>query len=226
MRRRLAVLSVLILVIGYSYWRQQGSLMTLEKSSSISTIPPVQPSDFLSPSAATVGSSNTFKQQYDLEVKSIGQIDEDPEGTERRLKTFARSLKETEIKFLFETILDLHKSHDERFLAVMLLAWTGKAETSQLLEDIAASEVDPYLSPGRQGDFETALRMKAVEGIEELPIGSFAHQKHLQNIIYKSSNAHVVDRAQRSLWAAQGKADLPQTQDEDAMWELLKKTSR
>lgn len=167
-----------------------------------------------------------FQQKIHTEVNLISQIDANPEATEERLKDLSRHLHDTELKALYESSLNHEKSQDERFLSVMLLAWSEKPEAGQLLENIALTESDPYLDSGRNADFESVLRMKAVEGLHDLPLSSKEHQNHLQNIIQKSSNSQVVDRAQRALWASAGEAERPEKQDEKALQEVLEKASR
>lgn len=167
-----------------------------------------------------------FDKKFHQEVVAISQVDESPEKTEERLKNFSKDLKATEIQALYLSILDMKRPQDERFLAVTLLSWSQKPEVGLLLENIALSEIDPFLSTGRHAEFENVLRMKAVEGLADLPLSEVEHQRHLQNIVRKTANAQVSDRAQRSLWALAGAADKPEIQDEKALVELLEKSTK
>lgn len=223
--KRLTIVIALLLMLGFTILKQQ-------YQDSITTQTPQEASQTLIPTPSEGNpkseskSNSSFEDKLQSEVQKISQLQEDPRSVEDGLKEFSRDLKREEIKLLYEASLDLQKPQDERFLAIMLLSWTEKTEVAPLLENIAISEIDPYLNPGRKFDFEEILRLKAVEGLSDLKLKPEMHQQHLKSIIRKTSNSQVADRAHRALWASQGQAESPEKQDEEALKKILEKSSQ
>jgi hypothetical protein len=160
------------------------------------------------------------------EALLVGQTDSAPEQTEQRLQEWARGLSVDELGQLKTSVLDLHTPQDDRFLAIMLIGWSEKIEALDLLNDIAVTPIDPFLSPNRMGDFEKVLRMQAIDGILNLSSQSpFQVENALRNIATRSDDTTVTDRAHRALWSLHGDAPTPQKQEENALSELLTKNS-
>ena len=160
------------------------------------------------------------------EASLIGRIDSAPDDTEERLQSWAKSLNQKELELLEATALNIEKPQDDRFLAVMLMGWSEKAEALDNLKDIALAKIDPYLSPNRSGDFERVLRMQAVDGMIDLPAQTQVIVNTLQAVAAKTDDTTLADRANRALLAMQSGAPTPKEQEEKAYEELLKKNAK
>ena len=160
------------------------------------------------------------------EASLVGRMDSAPEDTEERLQKWAHTLSKEELEQLEETALDIKKPQDDRFLAVMLMAWSEKAEALENLKDIALAEIDPYLTPNRRGDFERILRMQAVDGMIDLPVHTQNIAKTLQSVAANTGDSTIADRANRALSALHEEAQSPKEQDKAALEKLLKKPKR
>ncbi len=175
------------------------------------------------PAVQTAKSDEPLERKLEKEGELIGHIDSNPEATESRLKDWARTLSEEDLKQLEKYSLDRQKSEDNRFLAVMLMGWSGKAEALSSLEDVALAKIDPLLSPQRFGEYEKILRMQAVEEILSLSVPSEKKAETLQSIANRTDEQLVADRAHRALWSLRGQAPTPAEQDQKALEELLKR---
>lgn len=223
-QRRFIVLSILGALLVFSLWKKQEALIVAEpKIDGPGLSSQAEPMEISSSDTKAI---SNFETQLKVAAEKIAHLDSDPQKTEEELKAFSKNLEPADVQKLFKIALNRESPQDLRFLSVMLLGWSEFEGASQLLEDIATEDIDPFLSPDRQGDFESVLRMQAVEGLEGLSLGSSQHQKHLQNIISKSSSTLVIDRAQRALWASAGNADSPREQDEKALKKVLEKSEK
>ncbi|MEN0059498.1 MAG: hypothetical protein AAGB31_11735 [Bdellovibrio sp.] len=171
------------------------------------------------------GESNSVDLPSWLKQESakLAQVQEDPAKVEQSLRQQARQLTLPQLQLLRERSLDLDVAEDERFLALTLIAWSEQREARSLLEQISLVPVDPFLSPGRKGDFERVLRMQAVEGLQDLALSSTELQNSLRHIISRSGEAMTTDRAHRLLWSSQQRAPSPQEQDKAALKKLLQR---
>lgn len=167
-----------------------------------------------------------IEKKLHQEASFIGRIDSAPDDTEERLQNWAKSLNEKDLEQLEATALNIQKPQDDRFLAVMLMGWSEKAEALENLKDVALANIDPYLSPNRMGDFERVLRMQAVDGMLDLPAQSQVVVNTLQAVAAKTNDTTLADRANRALLAMQGGAPTPKEQEEKAYEELLKKNAK
>lgn len=169
---------------------------------------------------------NPLEKKLHQEAALVARLDSAPDDTEQRLQDWAHTLSTKELEQLEQAALNTQKPQDDRFLAVMLMAWSKKAEALENLKDIALSEIDPFLSPNRMGEFERILRMQAIDGMIDLP----AHDEHiertLQAVVARTGDSSIADRANRALWALRGAAPIPEEQDRKALEELLKKPKR
>lgn len=176
-----------------------------------------------STSPNTQTDSPSVLKRLAVEADKISQLDDNPHETELRLRRFSESLQESELVGLRRVILNSQAPQDYRFLALTVLSWSKQAQAGEWLAEIASSHFDPFLNPGRHGDFETILRMQAVEGLGELPLSPEQQKRNLRSIVQNSSQAQVVDRAQRALWALAGQAPTPAQQDQEALEKVLSK---
>ena len=168
-------------------------------------------------------SINPIEKKLHQEATLVGRPDTAPDDTEERLQEWAHTLSAKELEQLEQAALNIKKPQDDRFLAVMLMAWSKKAEALEHLKDIALAEIDPFLSPNRMGDFERILRMQAIDGMIDLPAHDEHIEKTLQAVVARAGDSSIADRANRALWALRGDAPIPQEQDKKALEELLKK---
>ena len=167
-----------------------------------------------------------FEKKLHQEASLIGKIDNAPEDTEERLQNWAKTLNQKDLEQLEATALNIEKPQDDRFLAVMLMGWSDKAEALENLKDIALAKIDPYLSPNRMGDFERVLRMQALDGMLDLPANSENKTATLQSIAANTNDTTLADRASRALAALNTGAPTPKQQEEKAYEALLKKGQR
>lgn len=213
---------ILVLLIGVWAFFQKPDLTVLQK---------LNPQGFTATKSSTprevpdpVGSGTSLEKKLHQEASFVGRIDTAPEDTEERLQEWAHSLSKEELDQLEQAALDVQKPQDDRFLAVMLMAWSQKAEALENLKDIALAEINPFLNPNRKGDFERILRMQAVDGMIDLPVHTQNIVNTLRSVAAKTADSTIADRANRALWAATQNAPSPKEQDQKALDELLKKT--
>ena len=158
------------------------------------------------------------------EASHVSRMDAAPDDTEFRLQDWAHTLSAAELEQLEKAALDIQKPQDDRFLAVMLLAWSEKTEALENLKDIALSEIDPFLSPNRLGDFERVLRMQAVDGMLDIPVQGENIAKTLQSVAASTADTTIADRAYRALASVQDEVKTPKEQDEEALKRIKAKT--
>lgn len=220
---RKSLVVVLVLAVGIWAYLQKPS-PTLPKQSFVTRVTRLMTKPQESKSEVKA-ESTALEKKLHQEASLIARIDSAPENTEERLQVWARSLSADDLKQLEKKALDISQPQDDRFLAVMLMGWSEKVEALDSLEDIALSEIDPFLSPNRMGDFERVLRMQAVDGMLDLPQGPNTVQA-LQKIASNTTETSTADRANRALWAQRGDAPAPKEQDKTALEQLLKKPKR
>ena len=216
-------LVILALVVGIWGFFKNPKVQVGEKARSIfktakptTTEPQVKVSEPLSP----------IEMRLRNEASNVGRMDAAPDGTEVRLQEWAQTLSATELEQLEKAALNIEKPQDDRFLAVMLMAWSEKAEALENLKDIALAEIDPFLSPNRLGDFERVLRMQAVDGMIDIPGQGENIARTLQSVAASTADTTIADRAYRALASVQGEAKSPEQQDKEAMEALLKKSKK
>ncbi|MFN8791352.1 MAG: hypothetical protein ACK5Y2_07850 [Bdellovibrionales bacterium] len=218
------LLGATLLFLGLGLWKVfdlKGALPAPSILSQASQPRSFAPSGSQSPKESD--DSSPLLKRFTTEAEQISQLDSNPEATELRLRRLSESLQKSELEELRSVILNSQALQDHRFLALTLLAWSKQIQVGDWLSEIASSPFDPFLNPGRQGDFETILRMRAVEGLGELPLPPEQQKRHLSSIVQKSAQSQVVDRAQRALWALAGQAPTPAEQDQEALEKVLSK---
>jgi hypothetical protein len=166
-------------------------------------------------------SNEKFNLQLSRASQQLSQIQEDPVQVEIELRQWAQAMNETELSHLEALSFDRQRDQDLRFLAVTLLSWSKNSAAGGLLTNIAGSSFDEILNPGRLGDFEKILRLRAAEGLGELSISSDDKKSYIQQILNKTPYAEVSDRALRLQWNLDGAAPSPEAQDQQALEKLL-----
>lgn len=152
----------------------------------------------------------------------IVALNEDPIHAEIELREHAQKLNPSDFPLLQKMALDRNEKQDQRFVAVTLLALSNQIQSADYLKNIALTPIDPYLSVGPNADFEKVLRMRAVEGLGEIPLNSNELSNYLSQIISSSDITLIIDRAHRLNLAYQGLAPTPEQQDQEALKKLLR----
>ena len=169
--------------------------------------------------SATKKSTETAVKNLSLQIAALN---DDPVQTEIELHKHAQKLSPNDFPLLQKMALDRNEKQDQRFVAVTLLALSNQIQSADHLKNIALTPIDPYLSVGPNADFEKVLRMRAVEGLGEIPLNSNELSNYLSQIISSSDITLIVDRAQRLNLAYQGLAPTPEQQDQEALKKLLR----
>lgn len=164
-----------------------------------------------------------FLTRLQKETWRIGQIDENPEKTERELTEWARSLPPEELRLLGRTARDTELEPDQRFLAVDLLGRAGTAEAGELLVDIATSPLGVEFASDYQhsaaAEFEVLLREQAVDSIAELP--KERAEKSLDKVLTRVNRTTLIDRIQRHRTALKAQVPPVKEQEKRALSKLL-----
>jgi hypothetical protein len=216
---------VVFLILGLGFW----AFKQKPRANTKVFLSKVTPPKIKSPQRIIASESSelsVMEKQLHHEATLIAQVDSDPEETEVRLKDWAHTLNEKDLNELKTMALNTEVPQDDRFLAVMLMGWSDQLAALENLKDIVLAEIDPYLNPNRKGDFERALRMQAIDGMISLPAHAQILATSLQNVIAKTNEAALADRANRALASINGHAPKPAEQDQAALDELLKKSKK
>jgi len=163
-----------------------------------------------------------FRKRFARESEAVGQLDDTPEATEAHLRSWAQSLAVAELRDLQQKALNAEASGDERFLAVQMLGWSGKAEALPLLEEVALAPV-PNSPESRTQSAEVALRALAIESAGQ--VGSVEQRlSSLNRVANQVSNSFLSDRSQRAMaHLTHPEIAEPATQDQQALTKLLNK---
>ncbi len=164
-----------------------------------------------------VSASQEFSALVKIEADAMSQLNDHPEEIQKRLKDLASKMKETDIPALQETALNTALNGDQRFLSVYILGESSLLKAQEGLETIATSPI-PALHDSRLINQEEVIRGQAVESLRQ--------PESLNRVLSKSDNAFITDRAQRNMLYRQGRiSSTPEQQDQEALAQLLKKTT-
>lgn len=157
------------------------------------------------------------------EAQRIGQVSDEPDEEELRLNEQALQLKPPELKKYLARAQDKTVNGDERFLAVDLIARNGSDAAIALLKDFVLSpeQVSFSSDPSSNMDKETEmmLRARALDGIAQRK--SPQAIKAIHDVIQRTDNSVLSDRAHRHRAHLEEGAPSVQEQEERALRELL-----
>lgn len=152
----------------------------------------------------------------------IGQIDEDPDATERRLKTYAGGISLPEAKQLAALAVDRKREGDERFLAAYLLSHGGTSSVREALRALARSPM-PEVVGERERDLERGIRALAIEGLARDPDRAQA-DKFLAEAGRAVQDTFLADTAERARQGVKkGDVDAVETQQKEALQQVLER---
>lgn len=175
------------------------------------------------PAPADPEKENAFLTRLQKETWRIGQIDEDPEKTERELTDWAKALPSEELRLLSRTALDTELEPDQRFLAVDLLGRAGTFEAGELLVEVATAPLGIEFASDYQhsasAEFEVLLREQAVDSIAELP--KERAEKALSKTLTRVNRTTLIDRIQRHRAALKARVPPVKEQEKRALTTLL-----
>lgn len=171
------------------------------------------PSSNLTPAEQEVKFDKTVK----LLSNEVSQITDNPEGINRKLDSEAADLNNDKIKHLNRIIRANNSSDismDEKALAVELLVRSSSQQAQETLKDFILAEDTTTASqnPALTID-QRILKMRAVEGLNQPTI--------LNEVIAKTGDSLVSDRAHRALLSRKGLSSTPEQQDLDALNKIL-----
>jgi hypothetical protein len=153
---------------------------------------------------------------YESESKRVGQIDNDPKGTQKRLEESARELSPEEIRWLETQAGDRKNDADARFFAAYMMGLSHKVEAVEGLGRIAVSPIPPT-KVDRLAEQERVFRASAIEGMslacKEFPV---AVKDGLTDVIARQQDESLRDRANRGLYACQFGKSI-ESQDKEAL---------
>lgn len=161
--------------------------------------PPQAASPSLSPEVEKFKSAPPMKRVQELyqeESARIGNLDPDPEGTQRRLEELSKQLTKEEMDWLKSQALDTNVGGDARFFATYLLALSGKPEAVASLREIGLAEIPKSKNQGLT-ELERQIRGHAAEGLGRLRGVSEARDA-LLDIVQYQQDEFVRDRAHRA----------------------------
>ncbi len=184
---------------------------------------PVAPLREPATSTDATETENLFLTRLQKETWRIGQIDDDPEKTDRELTEWARKLSPAELTLLARTAREIETDPDQRFLAVDLLGRAGTVEAGDLLVEIAieplAVEFASDYQHSASAEFEVLLREQAVDSIAELPPERADHA--LAKVLGRVNRSTLVDRIQRHRAALKAHVPPVKDQEKQALSKLL-----
>jgi hypothetical protein len=185
------------------------------------------PATTISGSAATssketgvksASAAQEFAALVKTEAEAMSQLNDRPEEVQKRLKELADKMRETDVSALQEAALNIALNGDQRFLSVYILGESSLSKAQESLETIASSPIPP-MHEARMTNQEEVIRGHAVESLQK--------PESLKRVLARIDNTFIADRAQRNLHYREGKGtSSPEQQDQEALTQLLKKTSR
>jgi hypothetical protein len=153
---------------------------------------------------------------YESESKRVGQIDNDPSATQKRLEESARELSPEEIRWLETQATDRKNDADARFFAAYMMGLSHKVEAVEGLGRLAVSPI-PATKVDRLAEQERVFRANAIEGMslacKDFPI---TVKDGLTDVIARQPDESLRDRANRGLYACQFGKTIEQ-QDKEAL---------
>ncbi len=217
--KKIVFLFIALLVVGVLWTNVPGTQKT-----SFSNLKVKLDSLITNPSATKIKNSlpiEKLNEKLARAAQQLSQLQNDPSQVELELRNWAQALDESELFQLQELSVNRQADQDLRFLAVTLLSWSKNSSAGNLLTQIAGSSFDEILNPGRLGDFEKILRLRAAEGLGELSISIEDKKSLVRQILDKTPYTEVADRAHRVQWNLDGTAPTPEKQDQEALEKLL-----
>lgn len=160
-----------------------------------------------------------IKEYVSFYSEQIAKTTDHSDRIQMKLLERAQKLTKKELSNLSQ-IFWTSTNGDERSLSLYLLAHTSNPDVIENLEKIVMEL--PELNDEHQGIENQAFQAMAVEGIAQFEDKNLAI-KSLENLIQNSKSPWVQDRATRSLLALQGKVPSIETQDRQALKNLLNK---
>ncbi len=122
------------------------------------------------PLSHTVSAENVavFEKQFSETSSEISGLQQDPEKTEKKIKSLAASLTPQNISKLFDVVTNGNSLADQRTLAVELLSRHQSVNALVKLENFIKQQNS---NSGKSSDLEleSVLRVLAVEGIASFP---------------------------------------------------------
>lgn len=155
---------------------------------------------------------------YEKESKRIGQVDENPALTQKRIESVASVLDPQELLWLKKQTMDRSLEGDARFFAVYMLALNASDSSLDLLGDIASQTI-PQTKNKRVMELEVQIRAQAIEGIGRARSSQRARDV-LLDIMNKQENTFLQDRTHRSLYQWETGKPL-EKQDKEALSKVL-----
>jgi hypothetical protein len=160
---------------------------------------------------------------YEKESRRVGEIDQDPELTARRLAAMAAELKPAELSWLKSAALDRKRGGDGRFFAAYLLALAPGPATAGALKEVALAPM-PNLKNQGLLELERQVRAQATEGLGHAR-GVPEAQEALLDVVEYQSDEFVRDRAHRALYEWRTGRKL-EDQDKEALRKVTEKGIR
>jgi hypothetical protein len=166
----------------------------------------------------TEAKPENLEQKLKSESARVGKVSENPAEDRKRLKEWALSFSVADLQQIKTLVLDQDADADTRFLGVFLMSDSELPEAVSLLSDIALA---PVTGQDRQLNFETTIRMQAIDGIINNPHKEITVPA-LKNIQKKTDQSLFADRTQRGLLTIDGKVPSPADQETAALKKLIK----
>ena len=160
---------------------------------------------------------------YEKESRRVGEIDQGPELTARRLSAMAGELKPAELSWLKSAALDRKRGGDGRFFAAYLLALAPGPATASALKDVALAPLPNVKNQGLL-ELERQVRAQATEGLGHAR-GVPEAQEALLDVVEYQNDEFVRDRAHRALYEWRTGKKL-EDQDKEALQKVMEKGAR
>ena len=157
-------------------------------------------------------------QKIKMEASLVGATTDHPADDQKRLKDLALSLTPDRLVKLKDIVLDLNEDPDSRFLSAYVLSESELADAVPLLTEIALA---PITGQDRQLNFESTIRMQAIDGIINNPNKEIA-VKGLKSVRTKTDQSLFADRSQRGLLYREGLVPSPAQQETTALKKLIR----
>jgi hypothetical protein len=161
--------------------------------------------------AAAIPQETPLMSKLREEAQNVGQT-QDPVAAQKALEDLAAQVTSEDVISLRNKSLDSTVNTDERALTVQVLTLSPLKEAQDALLDIAASQA-PERGEDRKNLEEGVLRAQAVEGLKS--------EESLSEVIKRTSNSFVADRAQRALNHLAKGSPSPKEQDEKALKKVI-----
>lgn len=162
-----------------------------------------------------------WNQWLNHEAQNISQLTNDPKLVQDQIIELAQKIPNEKLPWLRERALNDSLPMDDRFFSTELLVLNHSDETLIELEKIATQPIDKNLSPALKNE-SVLLKAQAIEGFTDAGKNKEKAKAVLLKMSGQIEDTFLSDRLQRSLWSLNGKAPLPEEQDQKALKEILK----